>query len=159
MQKKILFIEDKYCDYELLHEGLSQRYACYPHINGTSDEFEKFLELFSDYLDTPTNAIETKLVNYIIGINPDIFIVDIALFEEGVGNRLDFSGGILRQEFLAKHFPRTPAVILTQYLDHEVNQFMQVRDVHVYKYEFKGAYPNPAIIRHLSGIFESFTHW
>lgn len=159
MQKKILFIEDKYCDYELLQQGLSKQYECFPHINGTAEEFNKFLQLFSDYLDTQSTKAEQVLLDYITRIKPDIFIVDIALFEEEFGNKLDFSGGILRQEFLAKHFPQTPAVILTQYFDHEVNMFMQDGDVHVYKYEFKGGYPGPAIIRHLSGIFESFTNW
>lgn len=159
MQKKILFIEDMYCDYELLHEGLSQQYACYPHINGTPEEFNTFLSLFSDHLTIPSTKTEQDLVTYIRNINPDIFIVDMALFEEKFGNTLDFSGGLLRQGLLAKYFPNVPAVILTQYLDHEINSFLQDGDVHVYKYEFKGGYPGPGIIRHLSGIFESFTNW
>lgn len=150
MKKRILFIEDVYSDYEELFNGLSSEFHCFPDISSSEAEFVKFKLLYYKYIIRPSTENENALLAYIDQLDIDVFIVDISLFVEDRGRRIDFTGGLLRKNLLSRHYPLKQAIVLTQYLDHEISEFKQEGDIHVYKYEFNGVYPNDKIIDLLS---------
>jgi hypothetical protein len=151
----IVIIEDSFAHFDLLSKGLVENYNCFPDISQSKVNYQEFKRLFWAYLSDPTKQHEINLKEYIIPFKPDLFIVDISLFVQDISSKLDFTGGYLRFDFLAKHFPGVPAILLTLYFDHQVASFKVEGDIHIYKDEYNEIYPGPRMFNKINAIINS----